>query len=61
MHIYRECSNSGPIFDSVPLTLPITHITNSKDARTQQAILDENEYYEAFEDILYVIFNLKKV
>ena len=32
-----------------------THITNSKEARTQrrQAILDENEYYEATEGILY--------
>ena len=32
-----------------------THITNSKEARTQwrQVILDENEYYEATEGILY--------
>ena len=32
-----------------------THITNSKEARTQQrqAILDKNEYHEAKEGILY--------
>ena len=32
-----------------------THITNSKEARTQrsQDVLDENEYYEATEGILY--------
>ena len=32
-----------------------THITNSKEARTQQrqAILNENEYYEATKGILY--------
>ena len=32
-----------------------THITNSKEARTQrrQAILDKNECYEATEGILY--------
>ena len=32
-----------------------THITNSNEARIQrrQVILDENEYYEATEGILY--------
>ena len=33
-----------------------THVTSSKEARTQrrQAILDENEYYKTTVDILYV-------
>ena len=32
-----------------------THFTNSKEVRTHriQAILDENEYYEATEGIVY--------